>query len=113
MRTDEEVYRALSASGIKGTHFCWPEGGAPSLPWFTYELEDDGALFADNGNFAYVPTYRASLYQKSPDRKVEEAFEKALGESFGPYTREEYFIEDENAYMTTFTFSFTGGNQNG
>ena len=113
MITDTEVYQLLLKSGLPGTHHAWPEGGAPSLPWFTYELEDDGAVAADDSNYGYVPVYRASLYQKSIDADVERAFESAISSGFGPHTREEYFIEDENAYMTTFTFSSTGGSSNG
>lgn len=109
MRTDKAVYRALSASGIPGTKKAWPEGGAPSLPWFTYEVEDDGVVFADDENSARLPVYRASLYEQSMDPDVEEAFEDAIAEAFGPFSCEEYWIESEGCWMTTYTFTYTGG----
>lgn len=109
MITDAEVYSLLKESGIPGTKFAWQEGKAPKLPWFTYELEDDGLVAADDHSYGHLPVYRASLYQAAIDREVEQAFEENLERNFGPHTREEYFIEDENAYMTTYTFSYTGG----
>jgi len=108
MRTDSAVFSALSASGIPGTKHAWPEGNAPDLPWFTYDLEDDGMLAADDANWQHMPVYRASLYQRASDRDTEDAFESALA-GFGPFTREEYELEDEHALMTTYTFTFTGG----
>ena len=109
MITDNDVFKALSKSGIPGTKHAWPEGGAPALPWFTYELTDDGLVAADNCNYSHLPVYRASLYEEYPDADVESDFEDVMADEFGPFTREEYFIEDENAYMTTYTFSYSGG----
>ena len=112
MNTDKEVFEILSTSGLPGAKECWPEGGAPELPWFVYELVDDGMFGADDRNYANLPRYRASLYEKVRDIDVGNAFEAALAE-FGPFTREEYHIDSEKCDMTTYTFTYTGGMQNG
>lgn len=108
MSTDEAVFAALSSSGLKGTKHAWPEGGAPSLPWFTYDLEDDGLLAADDSNYNNLPAYRASLYEESTGGDAEEAFEYAVA-SLGPHSREEYWLASEGCWMVTYTFTYTGG----
>lgn len=112
MSTDEAVFAALSSSGLKGTKHAWPEGGpeggVPPLPWFTYDLEDDGLLAADDSNYNNLPTYRASLYEESTGGDAEEAFEDAVA-SLGPHSREEYWLASEGCWMVTYTFTYTGG----
>lgn len=108
MRDDASVFSALSASGIPGTRHAWPKGNAPDLPWFTYDLEDDGLMTADDSNWSNLPVYRASLYERTRDPETEASFEQALS-AIGPHTREEYDLDDEKCVMTTYTFTFTGG----
>lgn len=112
MRTDSAVFSTLLESGLPGTKKCWPKGGAPALPWFTYELEDDGVLMADDSNYENLPVYRASLYEEATGESSD-ALEKVISEKFGPHTREEYWLEDEKCWMTTYTFTYTGGQSDG
>lgn len=105
MTPSEEVYAALSGSGIPGTRMAWPTGKAPSLPWFIYMQEESGSFHADDRNYSSLPRFRAELYQKAPDPELEARFEQAVG-SIGPFVRYDDWSEKEDVAIAAFEFTF-------
>jgi hypothetical protein len=108
----ERVYKALLASGIKGTYVAYPVGKAPPLPWFTYREEDNGEVFADDTNYAEMPHYMVRLYQKDADQSVERALGDAIAK-IGPYRRFQTWSATENCLITTYQFTLTEEVNNG
>ena len=105
MTPDETVYSLLCESGLKGTKVGWPVGGAPPLPWFTYERRKGGEVFADDSNYAKMRRYDVDLYQREADEAVQEAFETALS-TVGPYACTEEWISSENCWVTSYTVTY-------
>lgn len=74
---NEILYTTLSVV-CPGTYVAWPLGNAPKLPWFTYERQHDGEVFADNWNYGLMPRYRVELLFKEHDPTLIDDFEAAL-----------------------------------
>lgn len=106
MTPREEVYSALSATGVPGTWMAWPTGKAPDLPWFVYMQEESGAFHADNSNYSSLPRMRVELYQEAPDPELEGRFEAAIGE-LSPFERYDTWSDSENVGVTAFEFTYT------
>jgi hypothetical protein len=77
MNLDKLLYSSLTTV-CPGTYVSWPTGKAPPLPWFAYERERGGEVFADNTNYDLMPRYRVELLFSEKDDALIEDFEAAL-----------------------------------
>lgn len=105
MTSDDAVYAALTASGIKGTKVGWPYNKVPPLPWFTYRHVKKGEFFADDGNFFKMQRYDVDLYQKEPSDTERDAFEEALA-TIGPYACVESWTQTETCWVTSYSVTY-------
>lgn len=105
MTSDERVFEALSATGVPGALQAYPEGKAPPAPFFVYMLDTAGEFYADDSNWAAIPSYRVELYEKARDADLEERFASAIRSAFGPVSVMEDWVESEHARMVTFRFA--------
>lgn len=109
MSYDDAVYAALTQSGLKGTKYAWPIGGAPPLPWFTYRRTKGGEVFADDGNFALMRHYDIELYQRELDDEVRDHFEEYVA-TIGPFSSFETWIPSENCWQTSYRVTYHPNN---
>lgn len=107
MSAAEAVAAALKATGLKFTHYAWPTGKAPALPWCVWLEDDHGETFADDTNYAELPRMRVELYQKNFDQQVLEVVRGALRE-LGPTSERSQWVETEGCEMTAFELTYTG-----
>lgn len=105
MTSDETVFQTLLGSGLPGTKAGWPLGDAPPLPWFTYKRVKGGEFIADSTNYAQMTRYEVDLYQADLDDEVRDAFEELVGR-LGPYRSVETWINHENCWLTSYTFTY-------
>lgn len=104
MTPSQEVYQALTASGIQGTKIAYPLGGAPELPWFVYYIDKGGEVFADDSNYACLTRFTAELYMKENDPELKGRFEAAIA-TIGPFTSNESWLTQEGCYMASYEFT--------
>lgn len=107
MSAAEAVAAALKATGLPFTHYAWPTGKAPALPWCVWLEDDHGETFADDTNYAELPRMRVELYQKNFDQQVLESVRDALRE-LGPTSERSQWVESEGCEMTAFELTYTG-----
>ena len=107
MSAAEAVAAALKATGLPFTHYAWPTGKAPALPWCVWLEDDHGETFADDTNYAELPRMRVELYQKNFDQQVLEGVRGALRE-LGPTSERSQWVETEGCEMTAFELTYTG-----
>lgn len=105
MTSDETVFYVLTESGLKGTKVGWPVGGAPPLPWFTYQRLKKGEFFADDRNYEKMRRYQIDLYQRDADDDLRDDFEEYVAQ-LGPYTCVESWIPAEDCWQTSYTITF-------
>ena len=109
MTPDEYVFSALLTSGLPGTKYAWPLGGAPALPWFTYKHRRGGEVFADDSTYEKMRRYEVNLYEREQDDGVRESLEEALGK-IGPYAEEDSWITSENCWVTSYSVTYHHNN---
>lgn len=107
MSAAEAVAAALKATGLPFTHYAWPTGKAPALPWCVWLEDGHGETFADDTNYAELPRVRVELYQKNFDQQVLEGVRGALRE-LGPTSERSQWVETEGCEMTAFELTYTG-----
>lgn len=95
MSAEPRIQEALSKAGIPVCRMAWPVGHAPSLPWAVWYVDHSDNAHADDAAYAGITRAVAELYQKSPDEQVTKAFEDAITAAFGPFYKEETWVEDE------------------
>ena len=100
----QHVYDTISTAGIPIAHIAWPKGKAPDLPWAVYRLDSNMAFEADNVNYVENPRWEVDLYQKSTDQELEHVIEEAIAMEFGPYSKSETWLSDENCHATVYLF---------
>lgn len=105
MKPDDYVFETLSSSGLPGTKIGWPEGGAPSLPWFTYKRHKGGEVYADDTIYHRMRRYDVGLYQREIDDDERDAFEEAILK-IGPFTSDEVWIPSESCWVTKYSFTY-------
>ena len=101
----EDVYALSAECGIPMAHMFFPEGSAPPLPWTVFFLDEENGLYADDRVYAHVERWTLELYQRSSDSQLEERLEAAIERAFGPYSKEESWVEKENCLLTAYTFT--------
>lgn len=102
---DSAVFSTLLSSGLPGTKYAYPIGGAPPLPWFTYKRRKGGEIHADDTNYTRMYRYQVDLYQAEPDDEVRDAFEETLLR-LGPFDSHEVWIPTENCWETSYTLTY-------
>ena len=105
MSRHSDVFSALKATGIPGTHVAWPTGKAPALPWWTYRMRQSNSFHADDSNYTSTPRFRVELFEAAPDPEVEGKIAAAV-ESIGPYERYDDWSPDEKCFITAFEFTY-------
>lgn len=101
------VAAALRSTGLPFTHYAWPSGKAPELPWCVWLEDGHGETFADDTDYAELPRMRVELYQKNFDQQVLGSVRDALRE-LGPTSERSQWVETEGCEMTSFEFTYTG-----
>ena len=107
MSAAEAVAAALRKTGLPFTHYAWPTGKAPALPWCVWLEDGHGETFADDTNYAELPRMRVELYQKNFDQQVLDGVRGALRE-LGPTSERSQWVETEGCEMTAFELTYTG-----
>lgn len=107
MSAAEAVAAALRSTGLPFTHYAWPSGKAPELPWCVWLEDGRGETFADDTDYAELPRMRVELYQKNFDQQVLGSVRDALRE-LGPTSERSQWVETEGCEMTAFEFTYTG-----
>lgn len=105
MTSDEKVYSTMTALGIPGARQAYPEGNAPAPPFFVYQLDDPGQLFADNSECAAIPRYRVQLLEKYGDSELQAKVKQALADAFGAVSNYEDWSESEHCSITSYYFN--------
>ncbi len=98
----ERLYAAMAALGIPGTRLAYPEGQAPSPPFFVYEMDEPGLLFADNAPCAAIPRYRVQLLERYGDPELQKRVFEALADEFGAVSYSEDWSESEHCSITSY-----------
>ena len=101
------LYRLLTGLGIKGTHQAYPKGGAPAPPFFVYDLDSGGEVFADGSNWCETPRYRVQLLERQMDADLEQRLSNALRDEYGPVLVMEDWVESEHSRIVSYYFTDT------
>lgn len=101
----KRLYATLTATGIPGTRDAYPEGEAPSPPFFIYVVDSHGEVFADGSNYAELPRYRVILVERNADAEVEEKLLKAIQAVYGPVKVIEDWIAEERTRNVNYYFT--------
>ena len=101
------VATALRSTGLPFTHYAWPSGKAPELPWCVWLEDDHGETFADDTNYAELPRMRVELYQKNFDQEQLDSVRSAL-RAIAPTSERTDWVESEGCWMTAFELTYTG-----
>lgn len=109
MSAAKAVADALRGTGLPFTHYAWPTGRAPKLPWCVWLEDDHGEFHADDTNYASLPRMRVELYQTSPDEELTDRVRSAL-RAIGPTSERSQWVESEGCEMTSFEFTVTERN---
>ena len=107
LATDRLVYSACKAAGIPGAHQAYPEGKAPKPPFFVYELDSGGEVFADDENLCRFPRYRVELIERQADQMLESSLLIALKREFGAVRLYEDWSDSEHARIVSYYFTVT------
>lgn len=104
MTPAETVAEALRSTGLPFTHYAYPTGHAPALPWCVWFVDSDDDLYADDQNYAHIDRMTVELYQDEPSDDVASSVRNALRQ-IGPTSEYSNWLEDEGCLMTTFNFT--------
>lgn len=107
LSADRLVYAACKSAGIPGAHQAYPEGEAPKPPFFVYELDSGGEVFADDGNLCRFPRYRVELIERQADSTLESSLLIALKREFGAVRLYEDWSDSEHARIVSYYFTVT------
>lgn len=103
----EDVFAVAQDAGIPAAHMAWPVGSAPALPWLVFYVESQYGTYADNTIYKPSPRWAIELYQRTCDDELVEKVEASILERFGPFSKTESWVEDENCLQTTYYFTDT------
>lgn len=101
----EDVVSCVRGAGLPVAHLAFPVGSNQGLPFCTFALESQSALFADNKNYASVSEWSVELYQEPSDAESETRLDAAIAAAFGPYAKSDAWVEEEGCVQTTYLFS--------
>ena len=99
-----EVKAVIDAASVPSVHMAWLEGHAPELPWCAFYLEDTDGVYADDGFAAKANRWVIELYQKQSDSELEDALEESITARFGPFSKSETWVSNENCIQTSYYF---------
>lgn len=103
----EDVFAVATDAGMPAVHMAWPIGSAPALPWAAFHVSSQSGMNADNTLYAPSTRWAFELYQKTSDGELEARVEQSILGRFGPFSKTESWVEDENCLMTTYYFTDT------
>ena len=95
-----------SITGFNGRvrYHSFPEGEAPGLPFITYIFTGEDGFGADNKNYLPTTQVQVELYTKLKDTASEALVEAALNTKNIFYTKGSTYLDDEQAWMTVYSF---------
>lgn len=96
-----EVKRRLEGCGLPLAYRCFPEGGAPPLPYLIYYEGGETNFPADGSNYYNIKQVTAELYTQGKDPASEEAVEEAL-EGLGIWAKTEEYIDSEKCLQIVY-----------
>lgn len=105
MTNGEKIAECLTALGLPGTAFAYPEGDAPAPPFFVYSVDNHGEIFADDDVWFAMPRFRVELLEKYGDADLESKVLKALRAAFGPVVTYEDWDETDHCKVVSYYFS--------
>lgn len=97
-----EVKQMLSEAGIPVYRGHAPVGTA--VPYIVYTVNYGNNFGADNITYMKVPSYRVELYDIAPNLSTRELIENKLTEEGVKFVSDEADQEDEQLYLTIYTF---------
>lgn len=103
----QDVIAVGTDAGIPAVHMAWPIGSAPPLPWLAFHVESQRGIYADNTVYKATPRWVLELYQRTCDDALVKRVEESVLRRFGPFTKSEAWVEDENCLQTTYYFTDT------
>lgn len=78
-------------------------------PYITYQFAYDADMKADNQNYFALGNYQVELYTAKKDLATERLLENKLGDLELPYTKTEFWIDDEKLFQIVYEIQLTGG----
>lgn len=88
----------------KVAYYAFPEDTAPELPFIVYIFPNEDGMGADNVNYLPVTSVQVELYTRLKDTAQEALVEAALTSNNIYYTKDSTYLEDEQAWMTVYSF---------
>lgn len=101
----QDVMGVAQDVGIPATHMAWPVGSAPALPWMAFYVSSDDGIYADDTVFKQNIRWALELYQRTCDDDLVSRVEESVLRRFGPFSKTETWVEDENCLQTTYYFT--------
>ena len=74
------------------------------LPYICYIYPDEAGLGADNINYKPITSVQVELYSYLKDPASEAKIEAALTNNSIYYTKDSTYLDDQQAWMTVYTF---------
>lgn len=100
--TIEEFVSMLKESGLPVTHYQWPVGKVPDLPYLVYLIPQSAGEYADNQTWAEICEIDVELYSEQRNFQLEDQIKKIFNAHELPYTTEFNYIESEQMFQTIF-----------
>lgn len=100
--TLNEFVAVLQESGLPVTHYQWPVGKVPDLPYLVYTIPATDGEYADNHTWAEISEIDVELYTNQRNFQLEDTIKDIFNAHELPYTTEFNYIESEQMFQTTF-----------
>lgn len=100
--TIEEFVKVLQESDLPVTHYQWPVGNVPDLPYLVYTIPQSDGEYADNRTWAEICEIDVELYSEQRNFQLEDRLKEIFNAHELPYTTEFNYIESEQMYQTIF-----------
>lgn len=98
------ILNGIQGYSDKVAYYAFPEGQAPELPFIVYIFPDEAGFGADNINYQPTTSVQVEFYSRLKDPTQESLIEAALTANEIYYTKDSTFLEDEQAWMTVYSF---------
>lgn len=100
--TIEEFVSVLQESDIPVTHYQWPVGEVPDLPYLVYLIPQSDCEYGDNISWAEISEINVELYSKQRNFQLEDRLKEIFNAHELPYTTEFNYIKSEKMFQTVF-----------
>lgn len=96
-----EFFRSLCHIAYRS----FPEGGAPTLPYFVYFVDGDTTFRADGKVYEEWPDITLELYTEEKDFALENKIKQYFKENEIVYEHYENYVSSEKMLKNTFEFT--------